>query len=84
MKTKKNSIKCTKKTCHHKDYYHNVKKCPEFNGAEKLRLKCPQLYIDEPRHKRNWRDREDTRIANKRTYADRMNSYNHGYGYEDS
>ena len=33
---------------------------------------------------RTWRDREDTRIANKRTHADRMNSYNHGYGYEDS
>jgi hypothetical protein len=31
-----------------------------------------------------WRDKEDTRIANKRTHADRMNSYNHGYGYEDS
>ena len=31
-----------------------------------------------------FRDKEDIRIANKRTHADRMNSYRHGYGYNDS
>ena len=69
----KNKVQCRQENC---------KNCIKEIKA-KIVPKKKQNY-DEGARGPTWRDREDTRIANKRTHADRMNSYNHGFGYEDS
>ena len=62
-------------------YFHSEKigECSNFISKEEGKKKYANSGFE-----RTWRDKEDTRIANKRTHADRMNSYNHGYGYTDS